>query len=108
MEKLESVCGSCHRAYTAAVQHKYHWKDFDGVSGRSWCDLSTEELRNAMNRIYIEHYLTPRRVLRRIARIRNLYDVKENWRQFKAFLSRYAATGLPRPIGTPFGGQERA
>ena len=91
------------------VKHQVaDWQDFDGVSGRSWCDLSTEELRNAMNRIYIEHYLTPRRVLRRIARIRNLYDVKENWRQFKAFLSRYAATGLPRPIGTPFGGQEQA
>jgi radical SAM superfamily enzyme YgiQ (UPF0313 family) len=78
------------------------WHDFDGVSGRSWCDLPTPELKNAMNRIYIEHYLTPRRVLRRIARIRNVYDVKENYRQFKSFISRYAATGFPRPIGTPF------
>lgn len=92
-----------------SVKHQVaDWHDFDGVSGRSWCDLSTEEMKNAMNRIYIEHYLTPRRVLRRIARIRNIYDIKENWRQFKAFLSRYAATGLPRPIGTPFGGQEQA
>jgi radical SAM superfamily enzyme YgiQ (UPF0313 family) len=91
------------------VKHQVaDWHDFDGVSGRSWCDLSTEELKNAMNRIYIEHYLTPRRVLRRVGRIRNFYDVKENWRQFKAFLSRYAATGLPRPIGTPFEGRERA
>jgi len=78
------------------------WHDFDGVSGRSWCDLPTAELKNAMNRIYIEHYLTPRRVLKRLGRMRNLYDVKENWRQFKAFISRYAATGFPRPIGTPF------
>jgi len=84
------------------------WHDFDGVSGRSWCDLSTEELKNAMNRIYVEHYLAPRRVLRRISRIRNIYDIKENWRQLKAFASRYAATGLPRPIGTPFKGQEQA
>lgn len=84
------------------------WSDFDGVSGRSWCDLPTEELKNAMNRVYIEHYLTPRRILRRISRIRNIYDVKENWRQFKAFLSRYAATGFPRPIGAPLGEQEQA
>ena len=86
------------------VKHQVaDWSDFDGVSGRSWCDLPTAELKNAMNRIYIEHYLTPRRVMRRIGRIRNVYDVKENWRQFKAFISRYAATGFPRPIGTPFG-----
>jgi radical SAM superfamily enzyme YgiQ (UPF0313 family) len=85
------------------VKHQVaDWHDFDGVSGRSWCDLPTAELKNAMNRIYIEHYLTPRRVLRRITRIRNVYDVKENFRQFKAFISRYAATGFPRPIGTPF------
>ncbi len=84
------------------------WRDFDGVSGRSWCDLSTEELRNAMNRIYAEHYLAPLRVLRRVARIRNLCDIRENWRQFKALLSRYAATGLPRPIGAPYKGQEQA
>jgi anaerobic magnesium-protoporphyrin IX monomethyl ester cyclase len=91
------------------VKHQVaDWHDFDGVSGRSWCDLPTAELKNAMNRIYIEHYLTPRRVLKRLSRIRNVYDVKENWRQFKAFLSRYAATGLPRPIGTPFEGGERA
>ena len=91
------------------VKHQVaDWHDFDGVSGRSWCDLSTAELKNAMNRIYIEHYLTPRRILKRAARIRNIYDIKENWRQFKAFLSRYAATGLPRPIGTPFGEQEQA
>ena len=85
------------------VKHEVaDWHDFDGVSGRSWCDLPTAELKNAMNRIYIEHYLTPRRVLRRVTRIRNVYDVKENFRQFKAFISRYAATGFPRPIGTPF------
>ena len=85
------------------VKHEVaDWHDFDGVSGRSWCDLPTAELKNAMNRIYIEHYLTPRRVVRRITRIRNVYDVKENFRQFKAFISRYAATGFPRPIGTPF------
>ena len=85
------------------VKHEVaDWHDFDGVSGRSWCDLPTVELKNAMNRIYIEHYLTPRRVLKRITRIRNVYDVKENFRQFKAFISRYAATGFPRPIGTPF------
>jgi radical SAM superfamily enzyme YgiQ (UPF0313 family) len=85
------------------VKHEVaDWHDFDGVSGRSWCDLPTAELKNAMNRIYIEHYLTPRRVLKRITRMRNVYDVKENFRQFKAFISRYAATGFPRPIGTPF------
>jgi len=91
------------------VKHQVaDWHDFDGVSGRSWCDLSTAELRNAMNRIYIEHYLTPRRILKRLFKIRNVYDVKENWRQFLAFLSRYAATGFPRPIGTPFRSQEQA
>jgi len=91
------------------VKHEVaDWHDFDGVSGRSWCDLSTAELKNAMNRIYIEHYLTPRRILKRVSKIRNVYDIKENWRQFKAFLSRYAATGLPRPIGTHFEGQEQA
>jgi anaerobic magnesium-protoporphyrin IX monomethyl ester cyclase len=85
------------------VKHEVaDWHDFDGVSGRSWCDLPTAELKNAMNRIYIEHYLTPRRILRRVSRIRNVYDIKENWRQLKAFISRYAATGFPRPIGTPF------
>jgi anaerobic magnesium-protoporphyrin IX monomethyl ester cyclase len=85
------------------VKHEVaDWHDFDGVSGRSWCDLPTAELKNAMNRIYIEHYLTPRRILRRVSRIRNVYDVKENWRQLKAFISRYAATGFPRPIGTRF------
>lgn len=91
------------------VKHEVaDWHDFDGVSGRSWCDLPTPELKNAMNRIYIEHYLTPRRILKRVTRMRNLYDVKENWRQFKAFLSRYAATGFPRPIGTSFESGEQA
>ncbi len=84
------------------------WREFDGVSGRSWCGLSSDELKNAMNRLYAEHYLTPGRILRRVARIRTLYDLKENWRQFKGLLSRYAATGLPRPIGAPSGVREHA
>lgn len=89
------------------VKHEVaDWADFDGVSGRSWCDLPTAELKNAMNRIYIEHYLTPRKILKRALGIRNWDDIKENWRQFKAFLSRYAATGFPRPIGAPVGDSE--
>ena len=52
VEKLESVCGSCHRAYTAAVQHKYHWKDFAGVTvkdSRSGQDLRFLRLMQSLN-----------------------------------------------------------
>lgn len=74
------------------------WEDFDGVMGESFCDFSAEELHNAMHRIYLDYYLSPRRIARKVFGVRGWDDLKANWLSLKGLIGRYLATGLPKRI----------
>ena len=74
------------------------WETFDGSLGSSFCELTSEELRNAVNWLYFRHYLSPRVLFQRIRRIKSWEEVRENWLRFKTFLGRYLASGVPRPM----------
>lgn len=89
--------------YFEMVKHKRsEWDTFDGSLGESFCDLSSEDLRNAVNRFYMDHYLAPRTIARRLLKLRSWEDVRGNWVKFKTFVGRYMAAGLPRRLdGSP-------
>jgi radical SAM superfamily enzyme YgiQ (UPF0313 family) len=81
------------------VKHmRKSWDDFDGSLGESFCDLSKDDLQNAVNRIYLEHYTSLDSIYRRLIRIRNWQDIKENLRKVRSFVGRLGSTGLPRPL----------
>ncbi|MDI6791626.1 MAG: radical SAM protein [bacterium] len=76
--------------YYEMIKHKPHdWRDFDGNIGESFCeDLTGEELKEAIYKMYTGYYLTPASLLKRIYKMRNWDEVMHNWQQAKGFISR--------------------
>jgi len=87
------------RFYEQVKDQIRDWGDFDGSSGRSFCEISTDELKNAVHRIYLEFYFSPRMIIKKLFSLRSWDDVKAFWKQMKSFIGRYLTFGkIPQKI----------
>ncbi len=86
------------RLYEVVKDQNKDWEDFDGIMGESFCELDSAEIRDAMHKIYVEHYLSLAKIAKRISKIRGMDDIKADWMLLKGFIGRYLATGIPKKV----------
>lgn len=72
------------------------WEKFDGSMGESFCELSRQELMDFIHRMYLEYYLTPRQIWKRLLSLRTWDGIKANWKQVKSFIGRYSTYFLSK------------
>jgi radical SAM superfamily enzyme YgiQ (UPF0313 family) len=86
--------------YYELIKHKpYKWEDFDGNCGECFCEgLTREDLNNAIHRMYLDYYFTPKMIIKKILEIKTWDDIIANWELVKSFIGRYMAIGIPKKL----------